>query len=151
RLCQGGSPRMDGTREERIRAARSAVEAHPDDLPARIRLAATLLESGDPDAALEQFAIALNSDPANLEALEGAADAAAAAGEASRAEGYRRLADALRRTADPPISPPAGRPDPAAPPDAPSESGLEAGVGFLRGPRLRVAHRGEPVAEDWKA
>jgi AAA+ superfamily predicted ATPase len=142
---------MDGTREERIRAARSAVEAHPDDLPARIRLAATLLESGDPDAALEQFAIALNRDPANLEALEGAADAAEAAGEASRAEGYRRLADALRRMTGTADLPPADGLDPAAPPDAPSESGPDAGVGFLRRPRVRVAHRGEPVADDWSA
>lgn len=140
---------MDGTREERIGAARSAVEAHPDDLPARIHLAATLLESGDPTAALEQFAIALNHDPANLEALEGAADAAAAAGEVSRADGYRRLANALRRmTGSSAVAPPdeAG----AVPLEAPSEPGNEAGVGFLRRPRLRVVHRGEPVAEDWR-
>jgi AAA+ superfamily predicted ATPase len=140
---------MDGTREERIRAARSAVEAHPEDLPARIRLAATLLESGDPDAALEQFAIALNRDPANLEALEGAADAAAAAGEASRAEGYRRLANALRQTTESPVSAPADEAE-VATPDAPSEAGTEAGVGFLRRPRLRVVPRSEPAAEDWR-
>ncbi len=136
---------MDGTREERILAARSAVEAHPDDLPARIRLAATLLESGDPDAALEQFAIALTWDPANLEALEGAADAAAAAGEASRAEGYRRLANALRQTTESPDTAPTDEAE-AATADARSE----AGVGFLRRPRLRVVQRSEPVAEDWK-
>jgi AAA+ superfamily predicted ATPase len=143
---------MDGTNEERIRAARSVVEAHPEDLPARIRLAATLLESGDPDAALEQFAIALSRDPANLEALEGAADAAAAAGEASRAEGYRRLASALRQMTGAPAAEPDDEAE--ATPDAPGEAGTEpatdAGVGFLRRPRLRVVHRGEPVAEDWR-
>jgi SpoVK/Ycf46/Vps4 family AAA+-type ATPase len=136
---------MDGTREERIRAARSAVEAHPDDLPARIRLAATLLESGDPDAALEQFAIALTRDPANLEALEGAADAAAAAGEASRADGYRRLANALRQTTESPDTAPTDEAEVAT-----ADAHSEAGVGFLRRPRLRVVQRSEPVAEDWK-
>jgi AAA+ superfamily predicted ATPase len=128
---------MDGTREERIRAARSAVEAQPDDLPARLRLAAALLESGDPRAALEQFTFALARDPANVEALNGAAAAAAAAGDATRAEGYQRLLRAL--AASPHV-------DPAKESD---ESG-EAGVGFLRRPRLRVARRGEPASEEWR-
>jgi SpoVK/Ycf46/Vps4 family AAA+-type ATPase len=136
---------MDGTREERIRAARTAVEARPDDLPARLRLAAALLESGDPRAALEEFTLALTRDPANLEALKGAAEAAAAAGDVARAEGYQRLLNALRQTAN--SSPPA--PSQSARENEPDESG-EAGVGFLRRPRVRVAHRSEAVSEEWR-
>ncbi len=155
---------MDGTREEHIRAARSAVEAHPEDLPARLRLAVVLLESGDPGAALEQFALALTRDPANLEALKGAADAAAAAGDPARADGYRRVLNALRQVTDSPARPvtlpggtarvgratgvpadsPAGHDEPTEPDDP-----GEAGVGFLRRPRLRVVHRGGP-AEEWR-
>lgn len=128
---------MDGTREERIRAARSAVEAQPDDLPARLRLAAALLESGDPRAALEQFTFALARDPANLEALNGAAAAAAAAGDATRAEGYQRLLNALAASSH-------------ADPEKASDEQGEAGVGFLRRPRLRVVHRGDPAREEWR-
>ncbi len=128
---------MDGTREERIRAARNAVEAQPDDLPARLRLAVALLESGDPRAALEQFTFALTRDPANVEALNGAAAAAAAAGDATRAEGYQRLLHALAASSH-------------ADPAKESEESGEAGVGFLRRPRLRVAHRGEPAGEEWR-
>jgi len=128
---------MDGTREERIRAARSAVEAQPDDLPARLRLAAALLESGDPRAALEQFTFALARDPANLEALNGAAAAAAAAGDATRAKGYQRLLNALAASSH-------------ADPEKESDEPGEAGVGFLRRPRLRVVHRGEPASEEWR-
>jgi AAA+ superfamily predicted ATPase len=139
---------MDGTGEEHIRAARSAVEAHPEDLPARLRLATALLESGDPGAALEQFALALTRDPANLEALKGAADAAAAAGIPARAEGYRLVLNALRLVTDPPARP-ADTPGGHGQRSGEDEPG-EAGVGFLRRPRLRVAHRGEPADEEWK-
>lgn len=135
---------MDGTREERVRSARSAVEARPDDLPARLRLGAVLLESGDPGAALEQFVFALVRDPANLEALKGAAAAAAAAGDAARAEGYRRLLNALGRVADSPAPP--SQIDPGTLPDGPDE----AGIGFLRRPRVRVASRREPASEEWR-
>jgi len=136
---------MDGTREERIRAARSAVEAQPEDLPARLRLGAALLESGDPRAALEQFAFALARDPANFEALTGAAAAAAAAGDSARAQGYQRLLNALRQTTDSlPTAP--SQVDQAKEPDEPGE----AGVGFLRRPRLRVAQRSEPASEEWR-
>ena len=156
---------MDGTGEEHIRAARSAVEAHPEDLPARLRLATALLESGDPGAALEQFALALTRDPANLEALKGAADAAAAAGIPARAEGYRRVLNALRLVTDAPGRPAvfsggteSGADSPGVSADAPGGHGQrigedepgEAGVGFLRRPRLRVARRGEPADEEWK-
>jgi AAA+ superfamily predicted ATPase len=136
---------MDGTREERIQSARSSVEAHPDDLPARLRLGAALLESGDPGAALEQFAFALTRDPANLEALKGAAAAAAAAGDTARADGYRRLLSALRRVTDPPAAPQA-QIDQGTEPDTPGD----AGVGFLRRPRLRAVHRSEPASEEWR-
>jgi AAA+ superfamily predicted ATPase len=136
---------MDGIREERIQSARSAVEAQPDDLPARLRLGAALLESGDPGAALEQFAFALTRDPANLEALRGAADAAAAAGDSPRAEGYQRLLNALRQIADVPAVPPA-RPDDGADADEPGD----AGIGFLRRPRGRKPHHSEPSSEEWR-
>src|SRR5437868_14995537 len=47
-------------------AARAAVAADPDDLPARLHLAGLLNESGRAAEALEHFAAALSRDPANM-------------------------------------------------------------------------------------
>jgi AAA+ superfamily predicted ATPase len=94
---------------ELVRALRAAVDRDPDSLPLRLHLAGLLLAAGSPAEALEQYAAVLAGDPANADALRGAARAGEAAGD-PRADAYRRLADAL---AGPPLEAP--RPEPAEP------------------------------------
>lgn len=91
-----------------IAALTAAVQASPEDLPLRLHLAQLLLSAGEAGAALEHFATVLARDPANLEALKGAGEAAAGAGETARAEGYRRLYQALSGAGAPsqPVPPP---------------------------------------------
>ncbi|MCK6505845.1 ATP-binding protein [Myxococcota bacterium] len=75
-------------------ALRTALAARPD--PAlHLAVGDRLQALGDAAAALEAYAAALAMQPAHLDALGKAADAAAAAGQADRAEGYRRLHLAL--------------------------------------------------------
>jgi len=113
--------------KQSIRETRQAVELEPKRIDLRLFLARALQDSGDVSAALEQFAAALALDPANVEALTGAAECAAALGDAARAEGYRRLLTALGAQTG----------------GAGDQTG-QIGVGFLRRPRLRVISRGEP-------
>jgi ATP-dependent 26S proteasome regulatory subunit len=80
---------------ELISALRAAVDRDPDSLPLRLHLAGMLLDLGAEAEALEQYALVLAREPANLDALRGAERAAEAAGDGTRAGGYRRLADAL--------------------------------------------------------
>jgi AAA+ superfamily predicted ATPase len=129
-------------------AARAAVAADPDDLPARLHLAGLLNESGRAADALEQFAAVLSRDPANMQALYGAAQAAAAGGNAARADGYRRLLRALSGAA----------PDPA--PTTPvTDSGIDGASGEARtapgtippAERLRATERDESGDDDWRA
>jgi len=82
-----------------INALTAALAANPNDFGIRLHLASLLLDSGDAPAALEHYTAALASDPANLDALKGAAAAAERAGEPARAEGYRRLIESLGDTA----------------------------------------------------
>jgi len=56
--------------------------------------------SGDHGDALERYIAVLSEDPANLEALRGAAECSAAVGDHRRAEGFRRLLRSLDRLAD---------------------------------------------------
>jgi SpoVK/Ycf46/Vps4 family AAA+-type ATPase len=151
-----------------IAALAAAVQAAPDDLPLRLHLGSLLFQAGDPTAALEQFTFVLARDPAHVEALKGAAEAAVGAGDTTRAEGYRRLHQALSSSlADPapprPPAPPArrtegpGGPGPGidwnqllrqppagedVPPGVPDERGTEE--------RLRAETREEPRGE-WEA
>jgi AAA+ superfamily predicted ATPase len=110
---------MDPERAQRVREARAAVERAPDDVAARLELATALFDGHDPAAALEQFGAVLSRDPANLQALQGAAQSAVAVGDVARASGYLRLLAALSGvSAEPaqPINPPPppfeDRPDP---------------------------------------
>jgi hypothetical protein len=85
----------DPDRERRVREARVMVQQAPDDVAARLALAAALFDAHDPAGALEQFGAALVRDPANVQALQGAAQSAVAVGDVVRASGYLRLLAAL--------------------------------------------------------
>jgi AAA+ superfamily predicted ATPase len=153
---RGGSAMDAETERARVVGeARRAVEREPEKVDLRLALAKVLRDSGDTAGALEQFMAVLGRDPANVEALQGAADCTAALGDVLRAEGYRRLLAAVKATAG--GSQVSGRPS-AAPqtpgvgsggPEQPAaepvrDQATPSGVGFLRRPRLRVVTRGEP-------
>jgi SpoVK/Ycf46/Vps4 family AAA+-type ATPase len=110
---------MDSDRARRVREAQAMVQRAPDDVAARLELAAALFDAHDPAGALEQFAAVLGRDPANMPALQGAAQSAVAVGDVARASGYLRLLAALSGvSADPsPVAPPAPFSD--RPPDLP--------------------------------
>ena len=84
-----------------IAALTEALKRDPESLPVRLHLAALLLPT-DPATALEHYAVTLEHEPARLDALRGAAQAAAASGQEQRAEGYRRLLQALEAGGQPP-------------------------------------------------
>ena len=84
-----------------IAALTEALKRDPESLPVRLHLAALLLPT-DPVTALEHYAVTLEHEPARLDALRGAAQAAAASGQEQRAEGYRRLLQALEAGGQPP-------------------------------------------------
>jgi len=107
-----------------IAALAAAVQADPTNLPLRLHLAGLLLAAGDGAAALDHFAFVLSRDPVHLEALQGAASAAAQAGDAGRAAGYERLLEGLGGAV------PAARPAPPAKPEEPDAAD--------KPPRLRV-------------
>lgn len=93
-----------------LEAIRLSVEANPDNGPLRLHYASLLVHAGRQADALEEVTKVLAKDPANLKALEIAADTAEATGDAARAAGYRRLHQALAGTPPPPPAPPAPAP-----------------------------------------
>ena len=78
-----------------LESLRAAVAAAPADLQLRLLLASRLLQAERSAEALAEAATVLAADPASIEALRIAADAAAASGAPDRAVGYRRLLAAL--------------------------------------------------------
>jgi AAA+ superfamily predicted ATPase len=114
-----------------IAALQAAVQASPEDMPLRVHLASLLLEAGDHTAALEHFTTVLTRDPAHLEAIRGAAQAAEGAGDHARAEGYRRLLQALGGTPGP--SGPAPPPSPPSKRDSTAQSRPPLGLDELYG------------------
>ena len=78
-----------------LESLRAAVAAAPEDLQLRLLLAARLLQTQHSAEALTEATTVLAADPASIEALRIAADAAAASGAPDRAVGYRRLLAAL--------------------------------------------------------
>ena len=81
-----------------IAALEKAVEAEPENKSLRLHLAFLLYDDEQFQSALAHCRTILNREPANLDALEKAAQSAEKLGEASVADGYRRLLDALRKT-----------------------------------------------------
>jgi SpoVK/Ycf46/Vps4 family AAA+-type ATPase len=123
-----------------IAALTDALQRDPGSLPVRLHLAALLLPT-DPAAALEHYAVTLEHDPASLDALRGAAQAASASGQEQRAEGYRRLLQALEG------APHAGeRPAVESDPEAGKEESSEAPTG---GEKERLSAHGQPAAAPW--
>ncbi len=142
----------------RIEEARAALAEHPDDPAARMRLAEALRMAGNHAAALNYYATILTRDPANREALRGAAECAAADGDQARADGYRRLLRALDLASGADDAPPEGPPGESGSGDTDAAGTEEAtpgadrqdesGIGFLRRPRLRLVQQGAPVEGD---
>jgi AAA+ superfamily predicted ATPase len=120
-----------GPPDDSIAEARRAVERGPEESGPRLSRARLLRTNGNTAEALEHFAAVLACDPANVEALEGAAECAEALGHAARTERYRRVLFALRAHTGPDDSEP-----------------HQPGVGFLRRPRLRAVARGNAAAGD---
>ena len=88
-----------------------ALKKDPESTPLRLHLANLLLESGAETAALEHFTTVLAREPANTDALDGAARAADALGDSARAQGYRQLLQALGLSSNLP-TPSTGQPVP---------------------------------------
>jgi AAA+ superfamily predicted ATPase len=126
-----------------IAALSEAVERDPGSVPLRLHLAAMLLPL-DAARALEHYAAALEGEPANVDALRGAAQAAAASGQEQRAEGYRRLLQALGDAAGPK--------DPQASLERTADEAgdtLNAHSGAAEEHRERVPAQGEEPAAPW--
>ena len=85
-----------------LAALNEALQKDPQSVPLRLHLAGLLMQSGWEQAALEHYAVILVRDPANVPALDGAAQAADAVGDAARANGYRQLLRALEGAPTPP-------------------------------------------------
>lgn len=118
-----------------IAALTAALQVNPEDLSLRMHVAELLLKEGLAADALEHYAFILARDPANVSALDGAANAATMAGEVARAEGYRRLHSALTgapSTTAPPSSPPAPPtlPSGTAAPEQSSDDALPPATGY---------------------
>jgi len=78
-----------------------ALKRDPQSTPLRLHVANLLLESGAEAAAMEHFTTVLAREPANRDALDGAARAASAIGDSARAQGYRQLLEALGNPSKP--------------------------------------------------
>lgn len=79
-----------------IAAMKTAVENEPDNIPMRLHLVSLLIEDKQFEEALKHSQVVLLLDPANIEALEKAADSAERSGDLSKAESYRKLSKALK-------------------------------------------------------
>ncbi len=80
---------------ELIGALRAAVEAAPGNPGVRNQLAEALLAAGEGEEALLHARAVLGADPAHLEGLRIASEAAEAVGNSELASGYQRLREAL--------------------------------------------------------
>src|SRR2546430_7642014 len=85
-----------------LAALNEALQKDPQSVPLRLHPGGLLMQAGGEQAALEHYAVILVRDPANVPALDGAAQAADAVGEAAGANGYRQLLRALEGAPTPP-------------------------------------------------
>jgi AAA+ superfamily predicted ATPase len=124
-----------------LSALAEALKRDPQSTPLRLHFANLLLESGAEAAAMEHFAIVLAREPANVDALDGAARASDALGDTDRAHGYRQLLQALRQPSEP---------TPATPSTASPTPRPGSGTGSGEGPeRVRVG-AGDEVTPWWE-
>jgi AAA+ superfamily predicted ATPase len=120
-----------------INALAAALAAAPGDSGIRLHLASLLLQSGQAVEALEHYTAVLAEDPANGEALKGAALAAERSNQPVRAAAYRRLCASLEQTQ-------AEEPRSASPPRAAPRPVPRPG----QAPRLRVIDGGTKVSDE---
>lgn len=73
----------------------AAVASQPENTALRLHLAQLLLDNEQPAEALSHYTVILNQQPAHLEALERAAQAAEKSGDKNRAAAYQTLFQAL--------------------------------------------------------
>lgn len=78
-----------------IKTLLAALEQNPDDLGMRLHIAELMLTMGDYENAAKHYAVILQKEPANIAALQGAAEAAIKLGDESKAEAYQQLLSAL--------------------------------------------------------
>jgi AAA+ superfamily predicted ATPase len=89
-----------------LAALTQALSKDPGSTVLRLHLASLLLDSGAEAAALEHYNTILARNPADLDALRGAARASEALGDSSRAQGYVRLVQSLEGSAPESPTPP---------------------------------------------
>ena len=78
-----------------IAALEAGLDAAPEDSALRLQLARVLLNDGEPERALAEYARVLALDPLAEDALRGARDAAMALGDEQRASAYARILESL--------------------------------------------------------
>ena len=78
-----------------IDALKAALDKDPDNSSIRLHLGSLYQERGDHQPALDEAQRVLGSEPANIDALKLAADAAEKLGDLAKASGYRSLVNAL--------------------------------------------------------
>lgn len=84
-----------------LSAIMTAVEAEPENTSLRLHLISLLFQDNQFEEALNHCKVVLNHEPANVEALGKAADAAEKLGKNEQSESYRRLFNALTNTPQP--------------------------------------------------
>jgi len=130
-----------------------ALKKDPQSTPLRLHVANLLLESGAEEAALDHFTTVLANQPANRDALDGAARAADALGDSDRAQGYRQLLVALGKPSKPTpptTASPAPRPDSGAGAEGPSRFLRPPGEGQDGGPERVTVGAGEEATPWWE-
>ncbi len=89
------------THEPAIEALARILERDPNNVAVRLNLATLLFEEAQYEQALMESQTVLASEPANIDALILASQAAGNVGDHSKAASYRTLLDALRKTSEP--------------------------------------------------
>ena len=122
-----------------IEAMRQALNAAPNDPALRLHLASLLLGDDAAEEALEHFSHVLATDPVNIQALEGARDAAERCGHAERSQAYATLLNSLggSQQESPPAPNPVSDVKPVAT-SAPADDELEPKLRAGGAPSLRV-------------
>jgi SpoVK/Ycf46/Vps4 family AAA+-type ATPase len=125
-----------------VMALRAAL-AGADSVEVRVALGRRLLDIGQPADALQELERAIALDPANRDALQAAARAAAAAGDAARAQAYELAMSAAPPRISPAASPPPSRPAAAPPGDERAPGEVRIADPDAAPPRLRLVSSDE--------
>ena len=131
-----------------LKALGEALQKDPRSVPLRVHLASLLLDSGGESAALEHFVTILGQEPANIDALQGAARAADMLGDSRRAQGYRQLLQALTHPAA--GEPPGTAEQPSARPSEPPVPASASGPEPPQGERVPAEPQGGDATPWWE-